>query len=183
MIEREGGAAVAQFWWSTWVGSVAPYAVLLRLFVDGRMTAAEFELVFLRLYKVDSTPWPSELFGVLDGLFGDVDAYCVDDEVRREVGGLDADELRHRAANTLRQLEVLAPGVTNEVMTMASSAGDRRPREFIGFVWFDGDWLGKREGVLVVAGGVEEAGRIVRECLGPDVGVSVWNEDDAMRPR
>ncbi len=72
------------------------------------MTADEFELVFLRLYKLDSTPWTPELFDVLDGLFGDVDAYCVDDGVRREVDGLGADELRHRATTTLRQLEALA---------------------------------------------------------------------------
>ena len=59
---------VAEPWWSSWVGPVAPYAVLLRLFVDRRLTADEFELVFLRLYKLDPTAWPPELFDVLDTL-------------------------------------------------------------------------------------------------------------------
>lgn len=87
---------------------MAPYALLLRLFVDGRLTADEFELVFLRLYKLDPTEWPPDLFDVLDTLFGDVDAYCADDEIRREVGGLDAGELHERAALALGRLEKLA---------------------------------------------------------------------------
>ena len=90
------------------MASIAPYAVMLRLFIDGRISADEFEVVFLRLYKVDPTDWPADLFDVLDTLFADVDAYCAADEIRAEVQGLDADQLRERAAHALSRLEQLA---------------------------------------------------------------------------
>jgi hypothetical protein len=87
---------------------VVPYAVLLRLFAEGTLTADEIEVVFLRLYKLDPTAWPPDLFDVLDSFFADVDAYCSDDALRAEVGGLDAEELRKRAAQTLSRLKELA---------------------------------------------------------------------------
>lgn len=72
------------------------------------LTADEFEVVFLRLYKLDPTQWPADLFAVLDSFFADVDAYCPDDALRAEVGGLDADELRERASQTFSRLKELA---------------------------------------------------------------------------
>lgn len=72
------------------------------------MSADELEVVFLRLYKLDPTQWPADLFAVLDAFFADVDAYCPDDALRAEVGGLDADELRERASQTLGRLKELA---------------------------------------------------------------------------
>ena len=99
---------VADPWWSTWDGAVAPYAILLRLFVDGRMTAEEFEVVFLSLYKNDPTDWPGETFDVLDRLFGDVDDFVADDRLRTETGGIDAEELRRRASATFDQLKKMA---------------------------------------------------------------------------
>jgi Bacterial self-protective colicin-like immunity len=99
---------VAEPWWSSWVGPVAPYAVLLRLFADRSVTADEFEVVFLRLYKLDPTAWPPDLFEVLDSFFADVDAYCSDEELRAEVGGIDADGLRERASRTLSRLREIA---------------------------------------------------------------------------
>jgi len=99
---------VAEPWWSSWVAPVIPYAVLLRSFCEGGMSADELEVVFLRLYKLDPTQWPADLFAVLDAFFADVDAYCPDDALRAEVGGLDADELRERASQTLGRLKELA---------------------------------------------------------------------------
>ena len=99
---------MAEFWWSSWVPTVAPYALLIRLFVDGGLTADEFEVIFLRLYKVDPTEWPADLFDVLDGLFADVDEYSPDESLRMETGGLDASQLRERAAAALGRLETLA---------------------------------------------------------------------------
>jgi hypothetical protein len=100
--------AVDDVWWSSWVGSVVPYAVLLRQFIDGRITADEFEVIFFRLYKLDPTDWPAALFEVLDRLFADVDDYCGDSELRANVGGLDAEELRLRAQKAFHKLEELA---------------------------------------------------------------------------
>jgi hypothetical protein len=68
------------------------------------MNAAEFEVIFLRLYKEDPTDWPTEIFDVLDRLFADVDDFVADDRLRAEAGGLDSEELRHRAAATFDQL-------------------------------------------------------------------------------
>lgn len=99
---------MADFWWSHWSEPVAPYAVLLRSFIDGRLDADEFELLYLRMYKFDPSDWPPELFDVLDTLFGDVDAYCSDDELRQDVGGLNAAELRQSARLAFSRLEQLA---------------------------------------------------------------------------
>lgn len=99
---------MAESWWSSWVPAVAPYAVLLRLFVAHRISADEFEVVFLRLYKSDATSWSPELFNVLDGLFAEVDDYCPDPVLRGSVGGLDEDALRDRCTTALTKLQELA---------------------------------------------------------------------------
>jgi len=54
-------------------------------------------------------------------------------------------------------------------------------REFVGFVW-QGD-LSKRRDVRVWAVGPSEAYALVKAEYGEDFKVSVWNEDDARRPR
>lgn len=95
-------------WWSSWVSAVAPYAVLLRLFVDQLVSGEEFEVLFLPLYKQDPTQWPPDIFDVLDGLFADVDDFCSDERLRAEVGGIDQSELRRRAAAAFDRLSALA---------------------------------------------------------------------------
>jgi hypothetical protein len=99
---------VAERWWSSWVAAVVPYAVLLRLLIDGRIGGEEFEVVFLLLYKRDTTEWPPEIFDVLDSFFADVDEFCGDPALRAEVGGIGERELRQRAAATLERLSALA---------------------------------------------------------------------------
>jgi hypothetical protein len=58
---------VAEPWWSPWAAAIVPYAALLRLLIDGRVSGEEFEVAFLPLYKRDRTDWPPEIFDVLDG--------------------------------------------------------------------------------------------------------------------
>lgn len=99
---------MVELWWSSWVPAVAPYAILLRLFVAGAMSADEFEVVFLRLYKSDATDWPPELFDVLDRLFADVDDYCADPALRGTVGGIGEDALRVRCEVAVAKLRELA---------------------------------------------------------------------------
>jgi len=99
---------VVELWWSSWVPAVAPYAILLRLFIAGAMSADEFEVVFLRLYKSDATDWSPELFEVLDGLFADVDDYCADPSLRESVGGTDEEALRVRCEVAVDKLRELA---------------------------------------------------------------------------
>lgn len=99
---------VAERWWSSWVPTVAPYAVLLRLLIDGRVSGEEFEVVFLPFYKRDTTGWPPKLFDVFDGLFADIDDFFADPVLRTEVGGIDEPELRRRATATFDRLSALA---------------------------------------------------------------------------
>ena len=77
---------------------VEPYVRLLDRFLDGELTAAEFEGEFLDRYKDDDSDWPEPVFDVLDALFASVDDFCDDPELRREVGGLDEAGLRAAAA-------------------------------------------------------------------------------------
>ncbi|MDP9906700.1 MULTISPECIES: colicin immunity domain-containing protein [Arthrobacter] len=95
-------------WWSSWVLAVTPYGVLLRLLIDGRISGEEFEVVFLPLYKKDSTQWSPEIFDVLDGLFADVDDFCSDPDLLIKVGGIDELELRRRATLAFERLSALA---------------------------------------------------------------------------
>lgn len=99
---------MVESWWSSWVPAVAPYAVLLRLFVSRAMSAEEFEVLFLKLYKSDDTQWPPELFGVLDALFADVDDFCADPELCAAVGGIDDESLRQCCDSALTALRELA---------------------------------------------------------------------------
>lgn len=95
----------AEPWWLSWDPTVAPYAVLLRLFVDDRISPDELEVVFLRLYKADPTAWSDPIFDVLDRFFAEVDDYCPDPALRDGVHDLDGDELRRRAQIALECLQ------------------------------------------------------------------------------
>ena len=99
---------MADRWWESWVSALQPYAVLLRLFVDAAVSASEFEVVFLRLFKDDPTDWPRDVYEVLDSFFADVDAYCSDEDLRSKVGGLDDDALRERASHAYGRLRAIA---------------------------------------------------------------------------
>ena len=96
---------MASPWWDSLVTALQPYAILLRLFIDGVIEAPEFEVLFLRLYKNDPTDWPAEVFNILDAFFADVDEYCADAALRARVSGIDAGELRARAVRAFERLE------------------------------------------------------------------------------
>jgi hypothetical protein len=55
-------------------------------------------------------------------------------------------------------------------------------REFVGFVWPDGDFS-DQIGLLLLAVGATEAGIVAREAYGDGFRVSLWNEEDAAKPR
>jgi Bacterial self-protective colicin-like immunity len=107
MLSREEALAVASPWWDSWIPALQPYAILLRLFIDGVVEAPEFEVLFLRLYKSDRTDWPEDIFSILDAFFADVDEYCADAALRARVNGIDAGELRARAVRAFQRLKAL----------------------------------------------------------------------------
>jgi hypothetical protein len=100
VIGQSGDGALADQWWESWVPAIWPYAVLLRLLIDGRVSGDEFEVMFLPLYKRDATRWSPEVFELLDGFFADGDDFCSRPALRATTGGIDEVELRRRAAVT-----------------------------------------------------------------------------------
>jgi hypothetical protein len=89
--------------------ALRPHRELIALFVSGAISADEFETRYLVQYKADSTEWPADVFGILDGLFFDVDDFVSDDALRSQAGGLDGAQLRVRAHDALRRLDAMYP--------------------------------------------------------------------------
>ncbi len=83
---------------------IAPYLCLLRSFLCGEIGASEFEDLYLRTFKNDPASRPREVFLVLDRLFGDVDAFVADDDLRDEED-LDEAGLLAAAGRALSDLE------------------------------------------------------------------------------
>jgi hypothetical protein len=54
-------------------------------------------------------------------------------------------------------------------------------KEYKAIVWIDDETPGKR--VTLLADTLKEAQQKVREEFGPKATISLWNEDDANRPR
>lgn len=84
--------------------ALAGYAELISRFVDGRISAQEFESSYLRMFKNEKTRFPVDVFDLLDGLFADVDEYVADPDLRNDAGGLDDEQLRTRARTAYDRL-------------------------------------------------------------------------------
>jgi len=83
------------------------YFVLLEIFTERRITADEFESLYLFAFKNDREFHGEQVYGILNALFADVDAYCGDDSLFGP-GDLGPDALRaagERALGSLRNLE------------------------------------------------------------------------------
>jgi hypothetical protein len=97
---------VAEYWWELegWPSDLAPYVIMGRTFLDRRLTATEFEALFLAMFKHDTTQRSGNVFRILDSLFLDVDDFQPDASVREQAGGIDDEELRSRAGAALNRL-------------------------------------------------------------------------------
>lgn len=85
-----------------------PYIELLAAFLEqGSIDSATFETRFFELFKADETMFPDEEFLVLDKLFGDLDTFEPNPDLRDE-GDLDEQELRASATEALTRLLDLA---------------------------------------------------------------------------
>jgi hypothetical protein len=103
----------AEPWWENegWRPELFAYAVLINAFVLGRLGPDEFEVLYLTIFKNDPTIHAPERFAIIDALFGDVDSYCSDDDLRLATKGIDEEELRGRARAALDELRRIdAPG-------------------------------------------------------------------------
>lgn len=84
------------------------YVDLIGSFVDGTMTAPEFEDRYTETYLHDPQEWSEASFALLDRLFADVDYFVEDDDLReKEKGDLDAAELREAARTCLDGIRTL----------------------------------------------------------------------------
>lgn len=86
--------------------SVSAYTVLLDIFSEGRMTAAEFETLYLFMFKNDPGGLDPAVYEALNGLFGHVDAFCSNLSLRQQtLDGIGPEELRRAAQNVRDQLQ------------------------------------------------------------------------------
>jgi hypothetical protein len=74
------------------------YGFLLDRFLSGAMPVDEFQTIYLERFKNEARRLDEPLFKWLDGLFGDVDAFTTDPQLRAENPGLylNEAELRER---------------------------------------------------------------------------------------
>lgn len=79
------------------------YTLLITLFVTGKITAHQFEMLYLNMFKGESGLLSEKDYGVLNELFHDVDAYCSDPDLRGE-DDLDDQGLLERANVALTKI-------------------------------------------------------------------------------
>lgn len=83
--------------------AVSKYVELIDRFVCRTIDATTFEAAYLKMFKNETAHLPDTAFTVLEQLFGDVDAFCVDPALRGE-SDLDEDALRSHSSAALREL-------------------------------------------------------------------------------
>lgn len=86
--------------------NLAPYRKLIEQFLNNQISALDFEREYLDMFKNDTTEWPEAEYDVLNDLFGDVDAFCADPELR-DPGDLDEEQLRQQAKIAIQRLAAL----------------------------------------------------------------------------
>jgi len=79
------------------------YILLITQFVAGDITASQFEVSYLKIFKDEANEVPEDIYDVLNGLFSDVDAYCGDPELRDD-DDLGDEELLSSAKEALKKL-------------------------------------------------------------------------------
>jgi len=73
-------------------GQFGSFVTLARAFVEGRLSASEFEMIFLSVFRGEGDVFSEVRTRELHKLFSDVDAYCDDPEMR-DAGDLNDSDL------------------------------------------------------------------------------------------
>ena len=87
------------------------YADLMRDFVEGAITAQEFEALYLRRFKEEKRSLDEWTYRILDEVFGHVDAFRADEALFRRLDKenpgwpLTAEQLRSKVGDALARLE------------------------------------------------------------------------------
>jgi len=79
------------------------YILLITQFVAGDITASQFEVSYLKMFKDETRELPEDVYDVLNGLFCDVDAYCGVPELRDD-DDLSDEDLLISAKEALKKL-------------------------------------------------------------------------------
>jgi hypothetical protein len=95
---------MSERWWAPWGEPIAAYAILIRLMADGRISGAEFEVLFGQHYQDDTTDWPIEVLDVLEQVYFDLQDFRGGRPARGQAKGLDEVELRSRAVAAFERL-------------------------------------------------------------------------------
>ena len=85
---------------------LVPYHQLISNFLRGKLTAVEFEAEYSQLFEEDATEFADDELDILNGLLGDVEAFCPDDDIREE-DDIDESQLRVAAEQALERLREL----------------------------------------------------------------------------
>jgi len=85
------------------MSTIEKYILLITQFLTGKITASQFEVSYLEVFKNEEEILPEEVFNTLNALFLDVDAYCEDVDLRDD-DDLSQEELIASAKRTLEKL-------------------------------------------------------------------------------
>ena len=80
------------------------YATLAQSFVDGEISAVQFEDSYLTLFRNEAKYIPEEFATPINEIFYDVDAYVADPALRED-GDLDENQLKDRVAASTAKLQ------------------------------------------------------------------------------
>lgn len=89
------------------------YVSLTSQFLDGSLSAVEFQGKFMRAFKDETRDMAEPLFLLLDKLFGDVDSFCADPNLLAELRALrpeyhlDEGQLRAQVAEALSEMRLM----------------------------------------------------------------------------
>lgn len=85
------------------------YEQLLGQFVNGSLSAAEFQAIYLEKFKQEKRHMTDAVYELLEGVFGDVDSFTLDSELHSESPQFYLDErgLRERVENACNLLRII----------------------------------------------------------------------------
>jgi hypothetical protein len=87
--------------------ALSEYLRLLEEFLSHRLAATDFERMYLRMFKDDSTIRSGQEYEILNALFAGADAFC-DDPSIAATGALDEEGFRAEARAALEALHRLS---------------------------------------------------------------------------
>ncbi|GEM_PF-952327 len=105
--EHETGKASIIRWEYNMKSTIYPYGTLINSFMQGQLSALQFEAEYLKLFEYDNTDFSETEYKILNTLFWAVEDFCADPTLRDE-GDLDENQLLEAAnvaSEALKSLE------------------------------------------------------------------------------